>query len=239
MKTRILAALLLVPALSAQSATVTFVDATFNNSDWSASELRDTTPANTFVFTGTQLLTGGNPGSYRQVTQASVSGIGENVSIVAGHVYLPGSFDPATDGAIASISYAMDGISINATAGAVGYSPLLIQNDTAYVAFGFSPLNAAGWQSMSFNDLSSADFFGIINNGFDFSAHPDFTASGAPLVFGFASSNGTFGDSFNEGGMDNWRVDINSVPAPASLPLLLTAFAGLASRTRRVRRSRG
>jgi len=46
------------------------------------------------------------------------------------------------------------------------------------------------------------------------------------MKLGFFVSNGTFGlPSVNEGGVDNWRVEITQVPAPRVLVLVLSAVA--------------
>src|SRR5260370_41881572 len=50
-------------------ADVTFYDGTFNDSDWTAVQIPYTPAAQSATFTASQVLTGGNPGAYRFITQ--------------------------------------------------------------------------------------------------------------------------------------------------------------------------
>lgn len=54
-------AMFATPAL----ATVSFIDGTFNDADWTAAKFIDTTAGASATFSAGQVATGGNPGSYR------------------------------------------------------------------------------------------------------------------------------------------------------------------------------
>jgi hypothetical protein len=65
--------------------------------------------------------------------------------------------------------------------------------------------------------------------GFDLTAHPDFSSTGSPIQFGYASGSGTAGTSsgLTMSGVDNWSVDIIGVPEPSPLTLLGIVTLGL------------
>lgn len=231
--------ILATAATTARGETI-FIDDTFLNSNWLATELRDTTPGDTFVFTASQQLTGGNPDAYRRLTHSSSSPVGPAVSIVSGHLYQSGAFDPGEDGTIESIDFSWDGISIESTAGAMGYGALVVQEGVYYVASGGSVLNGAGWQAFSWPALVGSDFVGVVGGVLDSSLHPDFSDAGSPIQFGFYASNGTFGESFNEGGVDNWAVHVHlatPVPEPSSLTILAVGLIVCAGRLLTYRRA--
>lgn len=219
-------------------------DSDFNNGDWNATELIDQTPSDTFVFSATQQPTGGNPadGPYRDVVHNSDSPVGTTVQLFAGHLYLPGSFDPGEDGTIASICFELDGRSDNSTAGAVGYGLYIVQDGMSYIAGAGQVLNGVGWQNLSRDELGSANFNKIVDDMIDNTQHPDFSDSGSTIQFGYYTGNGTFGDSNNFGGVDNWLVTIKLVDAPdppsgeipePSTAIALVGMLGLAAARRR------
>lgn len=219
-------------ASAAQAGSVQFSDSIFQDSDWTGSEILDTTGNNSFVFTGAQRLTGGNPDEYRRVTHSLNTPVGVGVNVASAHVFGGGSFDPGQDGTIVSLDFSWEGISINSSAGAVGYGALVFQDGLAYVHGAGQTLNGVGWEAYSLTGLTGIDFFNLND-----SSVPDFSNAGSPLQFGFFASNGTFGNSFNDGGVDNWSVVVNFVPEPStasllSLGLLATALHRRAGRTR-------
>ncbi len=62
--------------------------------------------------------------------------------------------------------------------------------------------------------------------------HPDFSATGAPITFGYLTTNGTPSTSYTvTGGVDNWSVDVH-VPEPASLSVLALGALPLLRRRR-------
>ena len=224
-----LSVMIVVGSFSSANATMStvFSDNVFQDTDWMGFEVRDGTGNDSFVFTGAQRLTGGNPDEYRRVTHALNTPPGIGVRVESGHLFLGGSFDPGEDGTIISVDFFWEGISINSSAGAVGYGSLVVQDGIAYIRGGGQTLNGVGWEGYSQTGLVGNSFFNI----FDSSA-PDFSDAGAPLQFGFFASNGTFGDSFNDGGVDNWRVVINFIPEPSTALLVATGLIGLAARRR-------
>ena len=110
------------------SALVILQDDTFADADWSAFELIDTSTNDSFVFTGEQSATDGNPGAYRRVVQSVNQSGPATITITSAHLFLGGSYDPATQGAVATLQFDFDGIGIpGGPAGAMGYGALVEQ----------------------------------------------------------------------------------------------------------------
>ncbi len=86
-------------------------DSAFADADWSATVLLTTNGA---TDTAAQVTTGGNPGAFRFMTHTMPPAVGsgplQKTQIWVFHEYLPTSYDPAAQGAIASLDYAEDRI---------------------------------------------------------------------------------------------------------------------------------
>ena len=131
------------------------------------------------------------------------------------------------------IDVTFDGISENSTAGAVGYGFMVRQDGIVYLTGLGQILNGVGWENRSATSLFATSLRGQVGNMGDPNLNPDFSSSGGPIEFGFSASNGTFGESTNNGGVDNWRVTLHLVPEPS--PAMLTMvilLAGVALRRR-------
>ena len=83
------------------------------------------------------------------------------------------------------------------------FSPALLQGGSYYVASGTLD-NGTTWTHFDSGSLTAADFQLVAGDG---PAHPDFSATAAPIRFGFATSNTSPISSAN-GGVDNWSVTI-------------------------------
>jgi len=200
----------------AKAATV-FFDGTFNNADWNSTKIIDT--AGDASFSSFQVGTGGNPGQFREVNQSLNEG-----RIGVSHLCSMFTYDPSTQGAITSIDVSYDLIEFAPLHGyEVVYGILLFQDKTYYVG-PTENLNQPSWTSFSHDGLTAADFYNDWGGG---PAHPDISATGGVIKFGFFSGNTPVGGPFNtSSGIDNLSITINSVPEPATLSLL--AFGGLA-----------
>jgi len=112
-------ALIALTAGEAMGATIVFSDGTFNDSDWNV-------PAQLgLVFAG-QRITGGNPGSYREVALA----VGQNAPFAA-NLDRTFVYNPSTQGAVTGITYNIDLITTNAEG--AGYFALVQQDGILYV----------------------------------------------------------------------------------------------------------
>lgn len=224
----ILAVLTPVTALGA----TVISDTEFANINWSATEIVDTTPNDSFVFSGTQVANGGNPGAFRTIVSQVSTAVASNVA--AAHIYEAATYDPSGQGAIGSLNFSFDLNAVSGPAGAMG-AGAVVRQDGNFFTFGLGQvLNGSGWVGLTTGPLSSLQFNPISGGTLDFSGN------GGVMSFGFFASNGTFGTpSTNTAGFDNFRVEIEPVsvvPLPAGLPLLLTTLVGLGVVARRKHR---
>lgn len=216
-----------VIALSAPAAAQTVSDSTFLDTDWALQQF--TTGGGT--STATQVLVGGNPGAFRNVTDTVTNaspGI-TNISLSTS-IYTPFTYNPGVSGAISSLNYSEDAA---CTAGCFGQGqstgPAVQQGGNLYI------LNttvvtgpAVTWSNIPLTGLTSADF-ALVNvttapTLFDNTQHPNFSAGGGPIQFGFFRANGTSvggGGYTLAAGIDNWQITINAAPPPPP-PVVLT-----------------
>lgn len=159
----------------------------------------------------------------------------------SGALFTPTTFNPATEGAIDSITYSLTQVAFNAT-----YRSRLVlqQNGKTYVnnqqpvgpqsANMFNPPADSTWATRSFTSSLATDFFETDGITFaNFASHPDF--AGGPIAFGFMHGNTSGG---SHGGYDNWSVRVNFTPSPVPEPGSVTlAAAGLAGALARLRRA--
>lgn len=218
-------------ASGANAATITFSDFDFADTDWSAVEALDTSPDNSFSFSGAQVPFLGNPGAYRQVLNQLVSTTPSNIG--AGHFQTGAVFDPGQDGTFGTLDMSFDGISLGADAGAMGYA-VLVEQGGNFFQFGLGQvLDNDGWANFSAVGLVESDFTALDGGTLDLSN------AGAEIAIGIHVRNGTFGlpgdPSINKGGFDNWTASIHTVEVsePGLLALIGLGLAGLAYGRRR------
>ena len=206
---------------------VSFFDGTFANDDWTVI----TVPGWDYgTATGTQIATGGNPDFYREITN-TVQSL-PLVTIHGFHIKLSAMYDPSVQGAIATIDYSEDSLLISGFEGGEGQfaAPALVQGGMCYYASGWATPEFY-WVHHSASDLTADSFLRLALGPPE---HPDFSASGSAMEFGFLRGNSTSEGASGYtcvGGIDNWSVTVNLVPDPATLSLL--ALGGLALLRRR------
>jgi hypothetical protein len=212
-----------------------FLDDVFANGNWTASILVDTQPSTTDpTFSAAQVGSGGVGNSaYRQTshTYGPNNGSTGSAGLVVGHLGVPFVYDPATDGAITSIDLAFSANAFSVgNSGSIGYGALLLQNGSYYSA-GFFNVILNSWTPFLLPNLTASSF-GLVSGGGP--GNPNFSAAGAPITFGYFTSNGTgLGGSQTStlSGIDNYSLTVTSsatVPdETATLPLLALGLAGL------------
>ena len=183
----------------------TFYDGTFSDSDWTGTKIYDTTAGQSATFSASQTASGGNPGAFRETIQDYGTG-----GIRVGDLDSNFIFNPATQGAIASIDFSYDSDAFaTGISGAIGYGLVVFQNGSFYASDAEDVVTANQWNTFSHTGLSATDF--TLVGG---SSNPDFTDTGSPIEFGYYTSNGTgFGTGHTDSGIDNFSV--TAVPEPS------------------------
>jgi hypothetical protein len=221
---------MLLLARPAGASIITFSDNTFTPSDWSLTTQTKGAGGNASAV---QQSSGGNPGAYRQVT---LNVIGSSDSeVYAFNLKNSATVTPATTGAIISLTYSED----RKTTGQE-FGPAIEQGSNLYYAYGGSG-GTVGWQSTAMTFTAGATTNNLLT-AFDTdvssSVHPDFSANGAPMTFGFAAIDNSTASSFTAvSGYDNWAIGVttnnDSVPEPQNIGTLVFACWALLRRPRR------
>jgi hypothetical protein len=201
--------------IHATAAPVNFTDGDFAAADWTAIKLRDTTPGQAATFEVQPSATGGDPGAYQQ-TSLNYQGGSADVAHVRDSFF----YDPAASGPLDTLDFSYSLVDVDSTPIGVSaqYSPLVSQGDSSYIAGGADPATGRSWRDFTHGGLKASDFALINGSG---PAHPDFSATGAPLHFGYLS----LGPQSNRpasllSGLDNYSVTVQ--PAGSTLTVQLT-----------------
>jgi hypothetical protein len=165
--------------------------------------------------------TGGYPGTLRKINDMVVAAPSANdySSTWGAHLRAGAVWDPMaqTQGPIGTLDYDEDAF-LFAPNGDGQLTGLAVrQGGVVYVR----PVDVTpdvAWTHKSRAGITAADLYAITDAGQVFTSHPDFSASGGPIQFGFlrANSNGFGGSSYTlSGAIDNWSVGVN---APCTTP---------------------
>lgn len=207
-------------------ADVTFADTEFVNSNWG---LDTFTVGAGGTSVGLQTV-GGNPGFGRQVTNNLTIG-GE---VYAMHRYgttMATRYEPIVSGAITSVDFTIDSKWI-AGIGGLGHGITIgAKQGTVVYRAGFDITGSTGlWETHAASGFTAASFVDLSGG----SGTIDFSATGAPIRFGFVVSNGAVNESYTNVVLyDNFRVTVHNVPAPAGAAVI--GLGGLVACRRRRR----
>jgi hypothetical protein len=210
----------LIAGSSARAATVNFFDGIFNNGDWSAAKIADTTAGSSATFSALQQPAGGNPTFYRQTTHNWTLG-GLRVGHLRNVGGSPFTYTPSSQGAINTIDISYDLIYQQGPAGAVGYGLLLRQNGK-YYSHPIDSVFANSWSTFSHIGFTNTSFSELLVPGLGVNplSNPDFSAAGSLIEFGYQTSN-SHGNSgvivTKVSGIDNYGLTLHTVPEPASV----------------------
>jgi hypothetical protein len=201
-----------------------FRDETFADSDWTVVTSSFEGSGNTVLpggtATGTQVLTGGNPGSFRDVTHVAPAAPSPTTfaAVWSAHFRTGFVYDPSLQGPIATIDFDEDARSTLGSTLGQSTGIAIRQGGQIYVAPAGSTPEAA-WTHKQLRGLQFSDFGVLAPNGFPGGSSPDFSAAGGPIEVGFTRGNSTSvgGAGYTiAAAIDNWQVRIN--PPCASAP---------------------
>ncbi|MCA9280941.1 MAG: hypothetical protein H6812_05930 [Phycisphaeraceae bacterium] len=198
----------------AASANVTFIDHDFLAANWTDGFA--SVDGNGGSYTAGQQGGVGNPGDYYDVFHMLADAPAmENSGIAVFHDCTFMVYDPSIDGAIAWVDVAVDLRKFSTFSTQVRVAAY--QNGALYVnsnaITGSSITNNWGTQTRL---IEGAESWSLVlpELELDSSSHPDFSASGSPISFGFYTANSTgvgFGGYNSTVGVDNFRVTV--IPA--------------------------
>jgi hypothetical protein len=217
-----------------------FSDSVFNSSDWQLTISLGSVDASQVACgtsSATPCYTGASTGTFREIVNTttdapSSSCLGSAMGI---HTKVGATYDPQTAGAIASVDYSEEAILLVGGGEGQASNLVAIQNGQIYFA-GHHVTPSLSWTNFSFPGLRAIDFNLLVADPcqgwvFDTTSHPDFSASGSTIQFGFARTNSTGigGSSYSEtGGIGNWMVVVHTGPCgQATLTPSTTDYAGL------------
>jgi len=219
--------LLSVCTISASPArALSLFDETFDEADWVHTKIIDSTSGAAGTFTAMQESTGGNPGPYQSGTHTWNNGY-----IAIAHIFSgAGVYDPGTQGALALLDWSVDlgvPVSTNTEFTDVAATLVVMQGGNFYLPDPFSALpfasHGGGFTQLE-QSLVEGDLVLALGSGVDLNSHPDFSSSGAPLSFGFATVNSATGSRTTHWVADNYQL----VPEPSTGLLLAIGFLALA-----------
>lgn len=219
---------LLVALPTLPAAAYTVGDGFFDPADWSH-EVRYDAGFSEVLETVAQSLSGGNPGAYRSVGYSMTwSGVAVYGSVYVISRHLDFNYEPTTLGAITAVTYEEDQTRLSAAwpDAKVAGTPVLFQAGKVFLGpgFVFGPADSS-WSQRVFTDLVATHFAELDGMTIVAGSHPDFSATGASISFGYARSNSYSFSSSISHGIDNWFFTVTSapsIPEPA-------ASAGLAA----------
>jgi hypothetical protein len=224
MKTLLPAAaiVLCTPALYA----ITYSDGTFTPSNWGFETV------GSGVSTPAQIAAGGNPGSYRQIDHTVNQNTGWYYSFSRYGTTNATRYEPAVQGAIASLDFSIDARVVSTQGGQLpGLALGAKQGTLVFMQSSFFNVGNPAWGGYGVSGLTAASFTCINGAG-----SLDLSAGGAPIRFGFVVLNASFSPittgSVSE--YDNFSVTAHAVPAPSALGV--AAGVGLAGAGLRRRR---
>ena len=213
-------------------ASVVISDTEFPNAHWTTAKIYDSTNTYGATFASTQQTTNGNPGAFRQTQYTFYyDGSGISQGVIIASLLDSAPYNPATQGSINAISWSLDRIFVSQTGGSPGVSTLLILQQNGRYFVGNTPgwvsmITMGVWETLMPPELRESDFTDFFGT-----SHPDFSATGGPIIFGYANGSAVGGAGsggattvYTAAGTDNFVVNISST---ASVPLPAAAWGGL------------
>lgn len=205
------------------NAQVTFSDGTFAASNWPVETIGGGSAVST------QVTSGGNPGAFRRVAQTVNAGSTVYIVHRFGNTTTT-RYVPATQGAIGSVDFSIDYRIFDGVGQGQAFYLMAKQGNEDFIAGGAVTGLSTAWQSYAINGVLPTDFSCITNPGLSV----DFSATGAPIRFGFVTANSSTGAGYSiTADYDNFFVRANPVPAPGAALALLGLGTLVTTRRRR------
>lgn len=177
-------------------------------------------------------VAGGNPGGFGQIdhehdVERGMDGLplnGDGMTFVQSfHVNQNFSHDPQADGIISEIEFSLDYLTTSFSVDSVFF---IVSDSNGGSAAAFSiPVASGNWETVNSGSTFQTDFSGR-----------DFSGSLAlQFGFGFTTNDDVFFDPTGHTiNVDNFVVDITTIPEPSSAALVLTGLiVGIAARRKR------
>lgn len=185
-----------------------FADGEFLPQDWTVAAVEPAAPASPPQVLVERIETGGHPGAWRRATLTPGSGSGSAVVFFfsASSVY-----DPAVSGAVKVIDHAQDcGLMVPTDLISAEMSLAVEQSGRRYVANTSSQCNVEPWAGRAGRASLTASDFRLFDGPACGSGEscPDFSASGAPLRFGYFDIVFSSAGVPVVHGVDNWLVTV-------------------------------
>lgn len=209
--------LLSLVAVAQISHSITFSDGTFNDPNWSMV----TFPTSATGQFTEQITAGGNPGAYKRVAT-----INNNFTYNA-HLRTAFTYNPSVSGAISTIDWSIEYKNFLTFGQGQGFYLVIEQGGNLYRNGFFATGLGSGWLGAGQGSLTEGTF----TEGISGSAHPNFSASGSTITFGFGTSNGNAATI--DIGYDNYSVTITPVPEPGTLVFLGVGAVAVLRRRKR------
>lgn len=185
-----------------------FEDTEFLAANWQASPLPTDVGGPPVSHLDESLTSGGNPGAFRKMTFQVPTGAG---SARVFYSALASTYEPATQGAIYVIDYSEDCIALQPGSNGYSQSNMLIeQGGRRFLSNTFDVCSATTWRTtVKRASLAPGDFrlFDGPACGTGESC-PDFSASAAPMRFGYWRIAYTAPGGTLAHGIDNWKVTV-------------------------------
>lgn len=196
-----------------------YTDGEFAPAHWQDSTvfLRDGNPSlsGPLVVGPSLRTTGGNPTNYRY--QADDFRVGDWIATAS--INSTAIYDPQVQGALASVDFSMDVIQFPPVLpgqgpGGTAFVIALRQNGQLFFGTPFGN-SSTTWRNYTTNGMTAEDFDIAIVPEERLGNHPDFSANGSPIEFGYGHWINGFGTPgfrlLNEFGVDNWEVTVHNI----------------------------
>ena len=210
----VLSAALAAIALGAStpvSASTDFVDGDFS-SGWSYSQV---TAGNGGSASISLQGGGGSPGANLVAATSVAADCG---AIYAFAFKTTATYNPATEGPLASFNYSEDAKLIDGFGSGQATGPAIQQGGKLFVLPGFPTGTDTNWHHMVRGGLTASEFIEVLGgpcpNYTNPGSHPDFSENGSTMTFGFFRANSQidgFGAYSITAAIDNWKVSLGPI----------------------------